>query len=327
MQYQNLPNQSPLLSIVLPVYNVEKYIERCIRSLLKNSDPDVEIIFVDDCGSDKSIEIVENFAKVDSRIRVYKNSINLGTLASRANGALNSFGQYIFFLDPDDEISIDAIDIIRKEIDHSPDVIVTGVKKVPGARIFKNKYSVPNNADSPLILKSAFIDIKSPYWGTPGKVYRRYVLLKALGDINLTEDKLTYGEDLLLYILCLNYAKKMRGVLSEIYYYHENPTSITRSEDFEKLNSNLQQLNRVYNLLIKYLNEGKVSGPFAREAMEKACSMLKRDMAMLAIRMVSPLIGNSTYEFKMIGRYVVLGDLVCLLKAFMSWMTFGRVRR
>lgn len=91
-------NVKPLISIVLPTYNVSSHIERCMRSLQNQVDPDFEMVFVDDCGSDNSIEIVERYAKDDPRIRIIKNKTNQGTLTSRQNGAIASKGDYVFLL-------------------------------------------------------------------------------------------------------------------------------------------------------------------------------------------------------------------------------------
>ena len=66
------------VSIIIPVYNVEKYISECLDSCINQTLQDIEIIIVDDCGSDKSIDIVKEYAKKDSRIKIIKNNQNKG---------------------------------------------------------------------------------------------------------------------------------------------------------------------------------------------------------------------------------------------------------
>src|SRR5690606_38954118 len=83
----NPAHPPPLISIVLPSYNVEKYIERCIRSLQAQDDPDFEMVFVDDFGQDRSLEIVERYATSDPRIRIVRYGMNKGTFAARHEGA------------------------------------------------------------------------------------------------------------------------------------------------------------------------------------------------------------------------------------------------
>lgn len=94
--------QSPKFSIIVPMYNVEKFIARALESAINQSFKDIEIICVDDCGQDKSIEIAKEFAKKDKRIKIVQNERNLGTFATRNNGALSAKGEYLLFLDSDD---------------------------------------------------------------------------------------------------------------------------------------------------------------------------------------------------------------------------------
>ncbi|WP_337209569.1 MULTISPECIES: glycosyltransferase family 2 protein [Campylobacter] len=80
----------PKISIILPTYNVEPYIERALQSCINQTFKDIEIIVVDDCGHDKSIEIAKDYANKDERIKIIHNEKNLGTFASRNIGVLNS---------------------------------------------------------------------------------------------------------------------------------------------------------------------------------------------------------------------------------------------
>ena len=100
--------QNPKFSIIIPVYNVEKFIARALESAINQSFEDIEIICVDDCGGDKSMDIVREFAARDKRIKIVQNPQNLGTFMARNNGALAASGEYLFFLDSDDFLHKDA---------------------------------------------------------------------------------------------------------------------------------------------------------------------------------------------------------------------------
>lgn len=95
------------VSVILPVYNVEKFIGRCIESLKVQTLNDLEFIFVDDCGKDSSMKHVEEFAASDSRVRIIRNDKNMGAGASRNAGIEAAQGRYLSFIDPDDYISSD----------------------------------------------------------------------------------------------------------------------------------------------------------------------------------------------------------------------------
>ena len=100
-----------IVSIVIPVYNGEKYIEECINSLQQQTYENIEIIVVDDGSKDATKAIVKNISKVDKRV-VYIGQENAGVSAARNNGILKSSGQYITFVDADDSVQKDYIEYL-----------------------------------------------------------------------------------------------------------------------------------------------------------------------------------------------------------------------
>jgi len=100
----------PKVSIIIPVYNVEKYIRRCINSVLAQTFADFECILVDDYSSDDSGKICDEYAKKDERIKIIHNTQNKGSSLSRKTGLENSSGEYIQFVDSDDWIEPNAIE-------------------------------------------------------------------------------------------------------------------------------------------------------------------------------------------------------------------------
>lgn len=104
-----------MISVIVPVYNVEKYLYVCINSILKQSYKDFEVICIDDASTDSSLEILEYFAQKDSRIKIIKNKENKGLGASRNRGIEASKGKYILFLDSDDWYSFDTLEILVTE--------------------------------------------------------------------------------------------------------------------------------------------------------------------------------------------------------------------
>lgn len=105
---QNLVNDNksiPKISIFLPIYNKGKYLKRSIESIQIQTLKDIEIILVNDCSTDNSLEILKEIAKNDSRAKIVNNNRNHGLLYSRAMGILKSKGEYLINLDPDDELN------------------------------------------------------------------------------------------------------------------------------------------------------------------------------------------------------------------------------
>ncbi len=107
----NTPNT--LVSIIIPIYNVEKYLNECLESVCAQTYREIEIILVNDGSTDNSISICEKFQKIDNRITII-NKKNAGLSAARNSGLEIAKGEYIYFLDSDDYISPDAIELLVK---------------------------------------------------------------------------------------------------------------------------------------------------------------------------------------------------------------------
>ena len=106
-------------SIIVPVYKAEKYIKECINSILNQTFDDFEILCVDDCGEDNSIKIIEEYAKTDSRIKIFYQPKNLGVAAARNLAVEKATGKYIFNVDADDWIDKNTLSILNYHFKNS----------------------------------------------------------------------------------------------------------------------------------------------------------------------------------------------------------------
>ena len=104
---------TPKISVIVPVYNVEQYLPRCIDSILDQTFTDFELLLIDDGSKDKSGEICDNYAKKDSRIRVFHKE-NGGVSSARNLGLYNAKGKYIAFIDADDWVENEYLRIMYK---------------------------------------------------------------------------------------------------------------------------------------------------------------------------------------------------------------------
>ncbi|MGY8917831.1 MAG: glycosyltransferase family 2 protein [Flavobacteriales bacterium] len=102
--------QSNLVSIIVPFYNVEQYIDRCIKSLLSQTYLNLEILLVDDCSPDNTLEIVQQYANNDSRIKILQYDKNRGLGGARNYGIEQAKGEYILFVDSDDYIEANTVE-------------------------------------------------------------------------------------------------------------------------------------------------------------------------------------------------------------------------
>lgn len=116
---------SPIISVIVPVYNTEEFLERCLKSLIHQTYQELEIIIVNDASTDNSKEIIEKFAASDSRIKCVEHDVNRGLFQARITGVSASSGEYIAFVDSDDYVSIDWFRLLAvKAVEEHADITI-----------------------------------------------------------------------------------------------------------------------------------------------------------------------------------------------------------
>jgi glycosyltransferase involved in cell wall biosynthesis len=140
---------NPLVSIIVPIYNVEKYIERCIESVKAQTYAQWECICVDDCTPDKSVEEVEKITRGDKRFSILHHDTNRGLSAARNTGTRAAKGEYVYYLDSDDELTPICIESLVRLAEKYPkaEIIQGSTRSIPEAnedwRDINNKIDYP----------------------------------------------------------------------------------------------------------------------------------------------------------------------------------------
>ncbi|MFK0508330.1 glycosyltransferase family 2 protein [Campylobacter jejuni] len=207
----------PKISIIMPTFNVEKYIARAIESCVNQSFKDIEIIIVDDCGSDKSINIAKEYAKKDERIKIIHNEKNLGTFAARNNGVKHSNGEYLMFLDPDDYLELDACEKL--------------ILLIHTYKICQFSFTQISNG---VKLKSVFKDtlknleeFKGMYWNIWTLFVKKDFYLDSLKELFAIDKKLLVAEDMLAFFFLINNLNDDEYFQVDLYLYcflYSSPT-------------------------------------------------------------------------------------------------------
>lgn len=247
-------------SIVLPTYNVSKYIERALLSCLNQTYENIEIIVVDDCGIDDSIQKAEYLSKHESKIKIIKNPRNMGTFHARRIGVENASGDYILFLDPDDELKKNALHLILEDLSDNEDIILSGVENYPAKKLYQTKTIIPKLSEKTLNYKNTnrLLSIKAFNFGTAGKIFKTDILISAYKNLNVPDTlRLIFAEDLLLFSELINVSSKVCIVNEITYIYHKNNDSITQVEDQESLNMKLKQVEFCKNLILQRASDNK----------------------------------------------------------------------
>ena len=249
---------SNLISVVVPVYNAEKYLHLCIESIITQTYKEIEIILINDGSTDKSGEICEKCAVNDKRIRVIHTE-NQGPAAARNIGIENSIGDFIFFIDSDDTIENEAFHLLLENYNqYKADITIGNFNKLRDASPASGHETV--FPASKLLRKQDFIDYIRHYLKKPNRyplfVYSWGRLFKAsiIKDKNiLFNTALRTFEDVAFNFEYLNYTNAIYFLKDSIYNHvvHDNysSASMTISDKPEILFGYKQALVNVINFL------------------------------------------------------------------------------
>ena len=210
----------PDVSIVIPVFNTENYLEACISSALNQTLTNIEVICVDDCSTDNSLAILESLSKTDNRVRILSNPRNLGLYETRKQGVLSSNGKYVLFLDSDDFIDPtvceetfniaeeDQLDIVQFSINTQYYTKVTEAHKQWRASYFAPLCKSLKKRE---ILHSAYVS-RTHVTSLVGKLLRRDLCNRAYS--YAPDMDLYIGEDIFFYFYIAFFANSYKGIIS-----------------------------------------------------------------------------------------------------------------
>lgn len=233
--------EQPVLSVIVPVFNTEKYISECVQSLIEQTFRDYEIILVDDGSTDASAEICDGFARKYDFISVIHQE-NSGVVNARKNGFLASKGKYISYIDSDDTISSDMYEFMMGKIKECDADICVCSMIIEGKKgnIYYYNFVEPGIYDKEALEKDIYpkmlFDLKN---GNPAvnpglgnKIIRREVLEENILAVDMI---ISYGEDALCTYPCLLDAERVYVADKKLFYrYRQIYTSISHIYD-EKL--------------------------------------------------------------------------------------------
>lgn len=232
-----MENGHPLLSIITPVYNVERYLEKCVSSIIAQSFVDWELILVDDGSSDASGRLCDDYAAQDARIQVVHQA-NAGASAARNAGLSLSRGEYVTFVDADDYIVPDTYEknIEYLESDISLDLVLFPIVRDE----FVHQVDITSGRDKNE-LKSIF-DVWYQHYPMQNSFCNKIVKRKLIGDSRFPVGKIT-GEDLAFASQLWDNIHHIYVSSEGAYYYNtENANSVTRRFDKQRMKEKLDEM-------------------------------------------------------------------------------------
>ena len=224
------------VSIIVPVYKTEKFVHECIASVLEQTYCNIEILVIDDCGNDNSINIVSEYARKNDdehKIRIIRHDRNRGLSVARNTGIQNAKGNYVFFLDSDDFLPNDAIENMVKMARKYPnsDVIYGTFNQYP----YKWMTCIPDfnqtdlleHYESNSIIKPLILDRNL----LPEIANNKQIRIDFLKDNHLFFKEGIIHEDTLFTFYLAKYAKEIALVKEGSYYYRNNSSGIMASNN------------------------------------------------------------------------------------------------
>ncbi len=234
---------SPKISVIIPVYNMEHYLERCLNSVIQNTYQNLEIICVDDGSIDKSLSILRDYASEDSRINVITKK-NGGVSSARNTGMDMMTGEFLAFVDPDDYLHPQYFELLLRAYQQTAcDMIVCGHQRVGELEEAPRKHKLINTEGNAAVItcREHFLNgtLRSFCWG---RLIRKGCVsnLRFHEEIHFAEDAVFIGE------LWEENEKLTCCVLEEqLYYYYQREGSLV------KMSTQKDQLNLIKLLLEK----------------------------------------------------------------------------
>lgn len=233
-------------SIIVPAYNTEKYIDKCLKSIFSNTYKNFEVIIVNDGSTDKTEDIINKYIKKYDNI-IYIKQKNMGLSLARNNGVKKATGDYLLFIDSDDYVEKNLLENINKNIDDL-DVLRYQLNIVFNDKIIpyeEKEFNATDGIDAfEKIVKYKFIEMASLY-----VINRKYYL-----DNNFMFEKDVYHEDYGLLPLVIATAKKVKSINYLGYNYVQRDGSIMSSNDTEKMKKKMDDMLFLFTKAIKYLD-------------------------------------------------------------------------
>lgn len=222
----------PKISVIMPVYNKARYIERTINSILSQTYKDFELIIVDDGSTDGSELICDKFEQIDSRVKVFHIE-NSGVSNARNIGMENAKGEYIQFIDADDYIDTNMLYELYQVIqNYTPDIIISGVKKVDymGNEIINILPPMSGIKDKYTMMENFAKDQKDTgiYGCVSNKLIKKSIIDRYKIRFNTN---IWLAEDLDFYLELYNYTSKIYFQMESYYYYLQEAENSSTASD------------------------------------------------------------------------------------------------
>lgn len=245
------------VSVIVPVYKAENFIEKCVTSLMEQTMENIEFVFVDDCSPDRSMEILENvtgrYRERENDITVVRNTGNCGPSICRYKGIMHSHGKYIIFCDSDDYVEKDMYsELYRKAEETDADMVWCDfIDEFGGSSVYRCEAEEEDKIKLMMSILSG--KCHGAQWN---KLIRRNIAVKSM---TVMKEGLSMWEDLLYVIKVLCYCNKIAYTSRGLYHYNQqNISSLLSNLTVKKIEERVKVCNYLQRILTEEGMEEKV---------------------------------------------------------------------
>lgn len=238
---------SKLVSIIVPVYKVEQYLKRCMDSILNQTYKNIEVIMVNDGSPDNCPALCDEYEKIDSRVRVIHKEN--GGLSSARNVALDTLnGDYVFFVDSDDWLALDTLEVLNEYLEKDYDMISFQRTYLTEEKVVEKGEKNPKDMDVSQYIDASFLGRYDFFVTT--KIFKTEVF----NNVRFLEGR-NYEDLEIMHRLFLN-MKKVVGLDYFLYYYWKgNEGAITNTITMKNIKDHYLSANEIYRASKKYLED------------------------------------------------------------------------
>ena len=246
----------PKISIIIPVYNAEKNIEKCLDSIIKQTYSNLEIICINDGSVDNSENLIKDIQKKDSRVILFSKK-NSGVSDTRNYGIEQSTGEYIMFIDADDYIDTDYIEkMVELAEKEKCGLVISNYTELKNNKYNKVKILDSNdefrNITYPNVLDDYLLTYKY------NSCWKQLIKNSLIKNHNIKFNKLIkYGEDMLFSFECYKYSKRTYYIRNYGYYYYINDGSVMNRKSLDALLKYMDDNKNVSDIIIDNSNLSK----------------------------------------------------------------------
>jgi len=235
----------PKVSVVVPVYNAERYLGLAVESVLSQKHLDFELILVDDGSVDRSGSLCDKYASANPNVNVLHTE-NQGVSAARVFGAKHAVGEWVCFLDADDVLPADALQIMVSK-SNGADIVIGNKQIVCGDDITKEVLNTEDKSLSPCDFLSNLIRNEVSQYIT-GRMFRRSLFEN--GNVNVPRE-IVMAEDFIMNVQLGNNAKRVQLIRDFVYCYYIYPSSVSHT-----FQTNVGYESRFCECLLSALKQG-----------------------------------------------------------------------